>query len=197
MRPGAVPSKNFHSVTSSQSVDKNALNRCEINVKKILTFENEQALKDETFSKKEEHINANIENKNINICYHTSKSQDCVCNYKENDEFCNIQLLKDTNKQDVDTHDSKLENSKFERKILVKTFEENNDNNPNLDFNVGVIKSVNIIEEKNQIYNKSFRAKIFETIEHNIKKHGSTEKNKIMEKTWKQGIASIDSLKKI
>lgn len=179
--------------------DKDALNKCEVHVNNFLMSKNKQLLeKDETFPKKEKNMsyNEDVENENINMCYHTySKLQDCVYNYEENDEFYNIPLSKDMNKRDVDMHDSKLKKSKSEKNQLVKTLEKDNDNNPSLDFTTKSVDKVD--KEKNHIHNKSLHAKTFnKTMEHNIKRYDSVEKNgTILEETWEHNIAlsSIDS----
>ncbi|XP_011865447.1 PREDICTED: uncharacterized protein LOC105560705 isoform X2 [Vollenhovia emeryi] len=190
LRPEAVPSRNFCSVTSSQVVDKHALNKYENK------SENKHLLeKNKTFHRKNKNtINCNedIENENINTCHHTSKSQDYICNYEESDESCIFQSLKDLDEKDVGTHDSKLENSEFERKILAEICEEDNDNNPCLDFTES-INSMNVGEEGNQMYDKSFCAKTFKTVDYDIKRHDSTKKNDTIAVTWKHNTPSTDS----
>lgn len=143
-------------------MDKDALNRCEVDVKKFLTSQNKEALKnDETFSEKEKDMsyNEDAKNENINTCYHTySKLQDYVYNF-ENDEFYNIQLSRNRHKSEVDMHSFEMEKSELKKKELVKTFEKDNDNTSSLYF-TEVIKSIDTTgKEKNQIHNKLFRTK--------------------------------------
>ncbi|KAL6446838.1 hypothetical protein ACFW04_001340 [Cataglyphis niger] len=202
LRPGAVPSKNFHSVSNLQSTDKDNLNQHEVDVKN-LTSKKEQALEEnEIFliprRKKSLSDNEDAENENTDVRYHTySKSQSYVYNSEENDDLY-IQLSKNMDKEDnVSMDDSKLKKLKPDIKESVKTFRR--DNSLNLDFVEVTTESVNVDKKRNQISNKlsATHAKRFnKTTECSIERYDSSEEDGISMETSEYDIDSAHSFSK-
>ncbi|XP_070166302.1 uncharacterized protein [Polyergus mexicanus] len=183
LRPGAVPSRNFHSVSNMQSTDKDSLNQQEVDIKNLISRKEQASEESETFliprRKKSLSDNEDTENENTDVHYHTySKSQDYVYNSKENDNLY-IQLSKNMDKEDdVSMQDSKLKKLKPDIKESVKTLRHDNSLNP--DFVEVTTESMNADKKRNQISNKLTRAKTFnKTMECNIERYESSEEDGI------------------
>lgn len=187
MRPGAVPSRNFHSVSNLQSTDKDSLNQHEVDIKNLTSRKEQASEESETFliprRKKSLSDNEDAENENTNVHYHTySKSQDYMYNSEENDDLY-IQLSKNMDKEDdVSMYDPKLKKLKSDIKESVKTLRRDNSLNP--DFVEVVTESMNADKKRNQISNKSTRAKRFnQTTECSIERYDSSEEDGISVET--------------
>ncbi|CAL1686656.1 unnamed protein product [Lasius platythorax] len=202
LRPGAVPSRNFYSVSNLQSTDKDSLNRHKVDIKN-LTFRKKQVSKEsEIFLipriKKSLNDNENAENKNTNVRYHTySKSQDYISNTEENDDLY-IQLSKDMDTDDIDVsmHDSELKKLESEIKESDEVGTLRRDNSFSPDF-VEVKESMNADKKNNQISNKLTHAKMFnKTMECSIKRYDSSEEDGTSVETSEYDVDSAHSYSK-
>lgn len=196
MRPGAVPSRNFHSVSNLQSTDKDNLNQHEIDIKNLTSRKEQASEESETFliprRKKSLSDNEDAENENTDVRYYTySKSQSYVYNSEENDDLY-IQLSKNMDKEDnVSMHDSKLKKLKSDIKESVRR-----DNSLNLDLVEVTTESVNVDKKRNQISNKLTHAKRFNTTECSIERYDSSEEDGISVETSEYDIDSAHSFSK-
>lgn len=180
LRPGAVPSRNFHSASNLQLTDKDSLNRHKVDVKNLTSRKKQVLEENEVFLipriEKNLSDNEDAENKNTNVRYHTySKSQEFTYNSEENDDLY-IQLSKGIDKEDRDVskHNSKLKNSEVKESEEVETLRRDNSSSP--DF-IEKTESMNA-DKNNQISNKLTPAKMFnKTIECSIKRYDSSEED--------------------
>ncbi|XP_029172167.1 LOW QUALITY PROTEIN: uncharacterized protein LOC114941353 [Nylanderia fulva] len=205
LRPGAVPSKNFHSVSNLQLKDKDSLNRHKVGIKN-LTSRKQVSEEKEIFLipriEKNLSDNEDAENKNTNVHYHTcSKSQDYIYNSEENDDLY-TQLSKDMDKEDGDVS---MHNSKFIKKSEIKELEKvetlRRDNSSSPDF-IEKTESMNVDKKNNSISNKLTSIKTFNKVrkcsikKYNLKKNSySSEEDRTSVGTSEYDVDSAHSSK--
>ncbi|XP_032688990.1 uncharacterized protein LOC116852589 [Odontomachus brunneus] len=205
LRPGAVPGK-YYSGNSSQSIDKDALNKSEMDMNDFLIFrrkEDVDSLKDEkTFliSKRKKNLNEYI-NRNTNVCYRIyPKLQDCTHNVNENFECNNIQLSEDMDKVDINISIQTLE--PMESKSKRRRSESNKmlEYGDNYSLNVFVEPNTEPMDtnrEESQLLNKQSHADIFSETAESIKKYDFLKEDRMPLEIWKRNVTSADSEKSV
>lgn len=207
LRPGAVPGKNFYSSNNSQSVDKDALSKSEVDMNNFLIFRKKESadlLKDEKIflistRKNNQNDNECIDDRNTNVYYQMySKLQNCAYNINENFEHSNVQLLKDMDKVDINVSTQNLESKepKFKRNELNKTF--GHDNCSTDVFIETKIESVDLNRKGSQILDKPSHAiTLSKTVENSIKICDSLKEDRTSLEIWEHNVTSPDSKKSV
>lgn len=199
MRPGAVPYRNFHSISDSQSEDdEDTPNRCDIGVNDLLTFKKEQSLDSlherETLviSSSDYSPSDSEDNRNINACYQAySKLENCVYDSEKNYESNNVYLSKDMDKEDtnISAHSSKLGNMKSER----KRSDETHDNNRNLNvFTETIIESTDMNREESQVPNEPSLMKASNKMTA-CRRYDSSKEDRMSMGIWQHDIVPVNS----
>lgn len=206
LRPGAVPGKHFYSSNSSQSMDKDTLNKSKVDMKDFLIFrrkEDVDSLKDEkTFliSKRKKNLNEHI-NKTINVCYQMySKLQDCTHNVNKNFECSNIHLSEDMDKVDINVTTQTLEpmGSKSKRNESSKMLEYGDSYSLNVCVEPNT-ESMDTNRRESQLLNKDVQSHTdtFSKAAESVKKYDSLKEDRMSLEIWKHNVTSTDSEKSV
>lgn len=207
LRPGAVPGKHFYSDNSSQSIDKDTLNKNEVDMNDILVFRRKEGIdllkEEKTFvtSKRKKNLNDNehMKNRNINVCHQIySKLQDCTYNIDQNLECSNTHLSEDMSKVDINVSAQNLEPKELRPK--------RNESNKMLDYSDicsfkifadSNAESVDINKEKTQILDKQSPTDILNKAGENIKKCNFSKEDEMSLEIKKHSITFTDSEKSV